>query len=76
MQQFRVLAIAVVVVASSVVSQWQTKASCTFKLFQVPSGQSNGVTGRGTQLRNLRLNLRVSQYPDHYPLPMHHPLPN
>jgi hypothetical protein len=48
MQQFRVLAISVVVVASSVVSQGQTKASCTFKLFQVPSGQSNGVTDKGT----------------------------
>jgi hypothetical protein len=34
--------------ASSIFSQAQKPASCTFTLFQVPSGQSNGVTDKGT----------------------------
>jgi hypothetical protein len=48
MQQFRILAIAVLVAASSTVSQAQTKASCTFNFFQLPSDQPNGVTDKGT----------------------------
>jgi hypothetical protein len=48
MQQFRVLAIAVLVAVSSVVSQAQTKASCTFNLFQLTSAEPNGVTDKGT----------------------------
>jgi hypothetical protein len=48
MQQFRVLAIAVLVAVSSVVSQAQTKASCTFNLFQLNSAEPNGVTDKGT----------------------------
>jgi hypothetical protein len=48
MQQFRVLAIAVLVAASSLVSQAQKQASCTFNCFQLPSDQANGVTDKGT----------------------------
>lgn len=53
--QFRVLAISLLVAASSVVSQAQKQASCTFNLFQLnpanplnPSTQPNGVTDKGT----------------------------
>ena len=53
--QRRVLAIAVLVVVSSAVSRAQTKASCTFNLFQLnpanplnPSTEPNGVTDKRT----------------------------
>jgi hypothetical protein len=53
--QRRILAIAVLVAAFSIVSQAQKQASCTFSLFQLnpsnplnPSTQPNGVTDKGT----------------------------
>jgi len=53
--QRRILVIAVLVAASSIVSQAQKQASCTFKFFQLnpanplnPSTQPNGVTDKGT----------------------------
>jgi hypothetical protein len=53
--QYRILAIAVLVATSSIVSQAQKQASCTFNLFQLnpanpqnPSNEPNGVTDKGT----------------------------
>jgi hypothetical protein len=43
-----ILAIAVLIATSSIVSQAQKQASCTFHLFRFPSGLSNGVTDKGT----------------------------
>jgi probable HAF family extracellular repeat protein len=55
LMQRRILAIAVLIAASSVVSQAQKQASCTFNLFQLnptnpinPSTQPNGVTDKAT----------------------------